>query len=202
MVPLEWVQTNYALKLKAPQVKDAPTLPFTDKEMKAVFEAAKESNRFAAIAVYAFILAMRYSGLRISDTTILAKDSLAGNRLKLYTAKTGEHVSMLLPEFVVVALHSVKSSNPKYFFWTGESKLPAAVSVWRKRIAKVFEDAKITDGQMGIPTGSVIRSRALCCKPECRYKMCRYCWDIVQSRLPRSITLRGLSPGRTLSTGH
>jgi len=127
-------------------VKDAPTLPFTDKQMKAIFDAAKESRRFAASAVYAFILTMRYSGLRISDTTILAKDSLVGNRLKLYTAKTGEHVSMLLPEFVTAGLRSVKSSNPKYFFWTGESKLPAAVSVWRKRIAKVFEDAKITDG--------------------------------------------------------
>jgi integrase len=114
--------------------------------MKTIFKAAKESKRFAADAVYAFILAMRYSGLRISETTILARESVVGNRLKLYTAKTGEHVSIVLPEFVSTALRAVKSTNPKYFFWSGESKLPAAVSVWRKRIAKVFEDAKITDG--------------------------------------------------------
>jgi integrase/recombinase XerD len=89
---------------------------------------------------------MRYSGLRISDTTMLARESVVGNRLKLYTAKTGEHVSIMLPEFVTTALRLIKSTNPKYFFWSRESKLPAAVSVWRKRIAKVFEDAKITDG--------------------------------------------------------
>jgi len=127
-------------------VKDRPTLPFSDEEMAAIFKAAKQSKRFSADSVYAFILTMRYSGLRISDTTILSRESLVGNRLKLYTAKTGEHVSMLLPEFVTTALGSAKSSNPKYFFWSGHSKLPAAVSVWRKRIARVFEDAKIADG--------------------------------------------------------
>ena len=39
--------------------------------------------------VKAFILTMRYSGLRISDVATLAVDSLKGNRLKLYQAKTG-----------------------------------------------------------------------------------------------------------------
>jgi integrase/recombinase XerD len=138
-----WVETNYALKLKPPKVKDAPTLPFDDDEMDAIFKAAKKSNRFAADSVHAFILTMRYSGLRISDTTMLSRESLVGTRLKLYTAKTGEHVSILLPDFVASALRSVKSTNPKYFFWTGYSKLPAAASLWRKRLADVFKDAKI-----------------------------------------------------------
>jgi len=145
-VDRDWVEKNHALKLKRPKITDSPTLPYSDEQMTAIFKAAKESKRFAAHAVYAFILTMRYSGLRISDVTALAKVSLTGDRLRLYTAKTGEHVSIRLPDFVATALQSVKSTNPKYFFWTGHSKLPAAVSVWRKRIAKIFEDAKIADG--------------------------------------------------------
>jgi integrase/recombinase XerD len=89
---------------------------------------------------------MRYSGLRISDVTMLARDSISGRRIKLYTTKTGAHVSMLLPQAVVDALALVKSRNPKYFFWSGHSKMEAAVSVWRKRRADVFKDAKIADG--------------------------------------------------------
>lgn len=53
------------------------------------------------------------SGLRISDATILARESISGRRVKLYTAKTGAHVSMLLPQFVIDALALVKSRNPK-----------------------------------------------------------------------------------------
>jgi len=142
----KWTEENFARKLKAPRVKDRPTLPFSEDEMKAIFGAAKQSKRFAADSIYVFILTMRYSGLRISDTTILARESLVGNRLKLYMAKTDEPVSIQLPGFVVAALGLVKSKNPKYFFWSGHSKLAAAVSLWRKRLAKVFEDANIADG--------------------------------------------------------
>jgi len=141
-----WAETNFALKLKAPKVKDSPTLPFSNDEMKLIFKAAKESKQHAADATYAFILTMRYSGLRISDTTMLAKESLDGNRLKLYTAKTGEPVSILVPGFVASTLRSVRSTNPKYFFWSGHSQLAAATSLWRKRLAKIFEDAKIDNG--------------------------------------------------------
>jgi hypothetical protein len=61
---------------------------------------------------------MRYSGLRISDVTMLSRESISGRRIKLYTAKTGAHVSMLLPQFVIDSLSSVRSRNPKYFFWS------------------------------------------------------------------------------------
>jgi len=60
---------------------------------------------------------MRYSGLRISDVTMLSRESISGRRIKLYTAKTGAHVSMLLPQFVIDSLSSVRSRDPEYFFW-------------------------------------------------------------------------------------
>ena len=139
-----WVSGNLAKEIKTPIVPDNPTLPFTDDEMKRILGAANKSTRYRHHDLCALILLMRYSGLRISDATLLARDSISGRRIKLYTAKTGAHVSMLLPQFVVEALSLVKRS--KYFFWSGHSTMEAAVSVWRKRLAKVFEDAGIDNG--------------------------------------------------------
>ena len=114
--------------------------------MKAILKAAKASTAYASEATYALILLMRYSGLRISDATILKRDSVSGRRITLYTAKTNEPVSMLLPAFVVSAVGKVTSKNPKYFFWSGDSTLEVATSIWRKRLSKVFTDAKVSNG--------------------------------------------------------
>ena len=86
---------------------------------------------------------MRYSGLRISDVATLAVDSLKGNRLTLYQAKTGEFVSVLIPPHVAEALRSTPHRNPKYFFWTGKSKVTTVTGKWRARIAEVFKLAKV-----------------------------------------------------------
>ena len=142
-VKRKWVPENYAVDLALPKLKDNPTLPFSDAEMKAILTAAKKSTRYAAGATYVFILVMRYSGLRISDVTTLKCTDLYGNRLKLRTAKTGTDVSVVLPTAVADLLRKVVSKSPAHFFWTGTSTVPAAVSVWRKRLAEVFEDAGV-----------------------------------------------------------
>jgi site-specific recombinase XerD len=130
------VNENYALALVAPKVKPTPTLPFPADEEVRILEAGESPK--ADKRVKTFILTMRYSGLRISDTATLAVDSLNGNRLKLYQAKTGEPVSVLIPSDVAEALLAVKHKNPKYFFWTGNSKVSSVADFWRKRISKVF----------------------------------------------------------------
>jgi site-specific recombinase XerD len=143
-VERDWLIKNPALTLKAPKVKQSPTLPFTTDEMKKIVKAARDNQR-----VCAFILAMRSSGLRISDVTKLAVSNLdKNNRLKLHQAKTGEYVSILLDQTVADALRAVVplNRNKQYFFWTGESTMPAAVSNRRKRIADVFTDAGIVNG--------------------------------------------------------
>jgi integrase/recombinase XerD len=38
------------------------------------------------------------------------------------------------------------SARNDYFFWSGSSKVPAAVSVWRRRLADVFDRAGIKNG--------------------------------------------------------
>ena len=64
--------------------------------------------------------------------------------MKLYQAKTGEPVSVLLPQNVADALRSVKRSNPKYFFWTGDSRLETVTGFWRQRISDVLTLAKVS----------------------------------------------------------
>jgi integrase/recombinase XerD len=135
------VEENHAVNLVGPKLKQNPTLPFSKDDMVKILKAAKSDE--VDERVEAFILTMRHSGLRISDVATLAVDSLKGNRLKLYQAKTGEPVSVLLPQNVAEALLSVKRSNPKYFFWTGESRLETTTGFWRARIAEVLTLAKV-----------------------------------------------------------
>lgn len=142
-VSRKWITENFALALTSPKVKQKPTLPFTTDEMAAILKAAEGKGRERILA---FILTMRFSGLRISDVTALKTESLQGNRVFLYQAKTGEPVSVLLPEFVAEALRSMPLSNPQYFFWSGQSKLNTKIGFWRNRISGVFKRAKIANG--------------------------------------------------------
>jgi integrase/recombinase XerD len=135
-------EENHAVNLVGPKLKQNPTLPFSKDDMAKILKAAKSDK--VDHRVEAFVLTMRHSGLRISDAAMLAVDSLKGNRLKLYQAKTGEPVSVLLPQSVVDVLLSVKRSNPQYFFWTGESRLETTTGYWRARIAEVLTLAKVS----------------------------------------------------------
>ena len=136
------VEENYAVSLVGPKLKQNPTLPFPKDDMGKILKAAQSDE--VDHRVEAFILTMRYSGLRISDVATLSVDSLKGNRLKLYQAKTGEPVSVLLPQHVADSLRLVKRSNPQYFFWSGESKLETTTGYWRARIAEVLTLAKVS----------------------------------------------------------
>jgi integrase len=136
----KWIEENAAVHLQPPKVKQNPTLPFSEDEIKAILKAATNSR------VRAFILVMRYAGLRISDVTTLKCSSSQTDRLRLYQAKTGEHVYVPMPKKVSDSLLSVPHKHPQYFFWSGTSKVPSTVSMWRRRIAEVFKTAKISNG--------------------------------------------------------
>jgi hypothetical protein len=79
------VGENYALDLVAPEVKEKPTLPFPDEEMLRIRKAAG-SNKVDP-RVGAFILTMRYSGLRISDVATLSTDGAGRDSRFVGTAK-------------------------------------------------------------------------------------------------------------------
>jgi integrase/recombinase XerD len=133
----KWIESNPASELKMPKVKPNATLPFSDEEFVRIVDAADSNPRLLA-----FVCVMRYAGLRISEATTLAVSALQGDKLHLRTEKTGEAVRVPLPGFVLEQSRNVPHSNPEYYFWTGHSKVQAAASVWRKRLAELFVKAK------------------------------------------------------------
>jgi len=91
----------------------------------------------------ALVLLLRYSGMRIGDAVSLKGDRIEGNKLFLYTQKTGVPVNTILPDFVLKALDTAPKLTEKCFFWDGTLNQETIVGSWRKRLARLFELAKV-----------------------------------------------------------
>ena len=137
---MKWVSENPALALKGPRTTAKPTLPFTTAEMGKIL-AACDTYRGDKARMRAFVLLMRYSGLRRGDAIALRRDALVGQNVQLYTQKTGQPVHVPLPDFVVEALQQVEGDG-EYFFWTGKN-LRSATANWSRYLANVFAAAKV-----------------------------------------------------------
>jgi integrase/recombinase XerD len=149
----KWMQENPGSRLKSPKVSLCPTLPYTREEVMKILAAIEtytdkmpNTGKDNARRMRGLVLLLRYSGMRISDAVNLSSDRITGNRLFLYTQKTGVPVNAVLPEFVVAALEITPKVNEKYFFWSGAGKLDSAVRSWQTRLRKLFELANIPGG--------------------------------------------------------
>jgi integrase len=148
-----WIDDNPALALRGPKPKPRPTLPFTQGEMTRILTAVEhypdksgKTGRDNAVRLRAFVLTLRYTGMRIGDVTSLSVDRVAGNRIFLYTQKTGIPVSCVLPRFVSAALKTMPRLSEKYFFWTGNSTLHTAIGIWQRSLKNLFKLAKVSHG--------------------------------------------------------
>jgi len=146
----KWVSDNPAADLKAPKVTLCPTMPFTQAEMLRILAAIeKYKDEFPgrgaenARRMRALVLLLRYTGMRIGDGVSLSADRIDGNKLFLYTQKTGVPVNPVLPEFVVKALDATPKVTEKHFFWDGTLALETIVGSWRKRFTRLFELAEV-----------------------------------------------------------
>jgi integrase/recombinase XerD len=146
----KWIDDNPAIELKAPKVPNKPTMPFTREEMIRILAALEPYGKSAGIRnaqrLRAFVLLLRYSGLRIGDATQLDESRLDGNKLLLHTQKTGVPVYCVLPDVVVEALDAAPRSSERYFFWTGASTVHSAMGKWQRRLQRLFEFAKVPTG--------------------------------------------------------
>lgn len=147
-----WIHHNPAPLLGNPKTAPRPTEPFTQEEMVRIVAACDGlSDNHArrglpsSRRVRALILLLRYSGLRIGDATACETKRLNGDKLFLYTHKTGVPVYCKLPAFVVEALEEMPRASERYFFWSGEGSGENNAETWRRRIKKVFKLAKIQD---------------------------------------------------------
>ena len=92
----------------------------------------------------AFVLTMRHSGLRIGDTIALKRDRVKGNKLFLYTQKTGTPVYVPLPPAAVAALERLRGDS-EHFFTSGKAQPQTARANWSRYLDTVFELAKVRD---------------------------------------------------------
>jgi len=146
----KWIDHNPAAELKAPKVPNKPTMPFTREEMIRILTALGPYGKSAGIRnaqrLRAFVLLLRYSGLRIGDGVQLDVNRIEGSKLLLHTEKTGVPVYCVLPEMVVKALNAAPHSSTRYFFWTGKSTVRSAKGKWQRRLQRLFELAKVPTG--------------------------------------------------------
>jgi len=147
-----WLPVNPAKGIKAPQVRQSPTLPYSESEWEKIVwaldaygEIHSQSPERIRKQVRALVLLMRYSGLPISDAVSLKRDRITKGKLLLYQAKTGHPVWIPLPGNVLDALDSCDEGDA-YYFWSGVGKLKTALTEWQERLKKVFVIAGIPEG--------------------------------------------------------
>jgi site-specific recombinase XerD len=150
-----WMEKDPSQRLKAPEADSPERQPFTRAEMDAILETCDAyshngdhgHNRPARIK--AFVLLLRYSGLRIQDAACLEASKLGtDDELELKTMKEGVPVFIPLPPHVARALREQAklNANPRYFFWTGNGKRLSAVSSWERTLRTLFTAAKVPNG--------------------------------------------------------
>jgi integrase/recombinase XerD len=149
----KWTSENPAIDLKAPKVTLCPTLPFTREEMVRILAAVDQYREEMPShglengrRIRGLVLLLRYSGMRIGDAVNFSTDRIEGNRLFLYTQKTGVPVNSILPEFVLSALETTPKVTEKFFFWSGIGKLESIVRSWQTRLRKLFKLANVPTG--------------------------------------------------------
>ena len=142
-----WIAANPATSLRNPKITTAPTLPFGQAEMIRILAACTQlPNDGSARRMRAFVLSLRYSGMRIGDAATCPVDRLVGDRLFLYTQKTGVPVNAKLPAFVVEALRTAEWISHRYFFWSGEGNPETVAGNWRRALRAIFKFANVEHG--------------------------------------------------------
>jgi integrase len=80
----KWVDGNPAADLRAPKVQNRPTMPFTQPEMVKILVAFDKYSKRAGVAnaqrLKAFVLLLRYSGMRIGDAVACGVERIDGDR--------------------------------------------------------------------------------------------------------------------------
>jgi len=135
-----WMPTNPAKALKKPIVRAVPTLPFTDDEWTKIMKAGcvygTKPERMTA-----FLLTMRWTGLRIGDVAVLQDE-----RVFIRTAKTGVPVYCPVPPEVTDAFTRFRPTSNEYFFWNGTASANSLMAKWHRALAGVFEKSGVKEG--------------------------------------------------------
>jgi site-specific recombinase XerD len=145
-----WCESNPATKIKKPKVTNKPVQPFTAEQVAAIIKATDsypEKNSFGhdnRARMKAFVLTLRYTGLRIGDTVKLSRAQVSNGRVLLHTQKTGAPIYLPLPKVLLDALKAIQTDSA-YYFWTGTGG-KGSLNTWDRGFRKVLKLAGVEGG--------------------------------------------------------
>ena len=138
-IEVGWISESPMKGIRSPKSDARPTMPLSVDEMRSLLAASRGKLREEAL-----LLMMRYSGLAIMDAATLECSAVQSTgELVLRRSKSGELVTVLLPEQAVQALRKIPKRSRKYFFWSGTSHPETAAKYWRERLKAVAAAAGV-----------------------------------------------------------
>lgn len=123
-----FIEKDPSKGLKAPQVKVAPRLPFSEDEIQKILAQAEDDRELA------FLLTLRRTGLRIGDASLLKTSQFDGERIHLYTTKAGVPVSIKVPPQLASLLKKIPQTAGYFFLWGESTHVHSVSNLWRRRI--------------------------------------------------------------------
>jgi integrase len=136
----KWIVSNPAWGLepvKAPERK-REIRPITAADWGKILAAVKDHPKLKA-----FVVVLRYTGMRIRDVVTLRPSEIRDGRLIKTTQKRGTLVSLKLDKTVLDALGELKPKG-EYYFWSGNGKVRSCVGDYQRALRNQFEKAGIS----------------------------------------------------------
>jgi len=143
-VAREWLEKNPAKSLKLPKIDEIEVKPYTPGELKQILAAIEGYPNWGIYRtntrerVRAFMLTLRWTGMRIGDAIQLSRAKVSDGRITLRTAKNGKRVSIPIHPELDAALKYI--ANGEFYFWSGNGKITSAVSDWHRTIERLAKD--------------------------------------------------------------
>ncbi|MFB3779056.1 MAG: tyrosine-type recombinase/integrase, partial [Bryobacteraceae bacterium] len=148
----EWVRRNCASLMPTPRnLKPAPREPYEPNEIIKMIAACDVIGLYPyeRLRARAMVLLLRYTGLRISDVALLARDRVAGGEIFVRTTKNGKVVRLPLHPDLKAALEALPlprgADGPgcPYYFWSGHGSQRAMIRDATRTLAAVFRSSGV-----------------------------------------------------------
>lgn len=148
-----YLASNPASGLKRAIEDTYPTLPFSEDELTAIWRVLDAhrahkagDQRWNAERLRALVLVLRHTGVRIQDAVMLTRAQVADGRIVLRTAKTGTHVSVVVPGEVTEALEFIARPGRARYFAPDQANGETVAGNWRRRLRWLFREAGVDGG--------------------------------------------------------
>ena len=147
-VDRDWMAKNPASALKYPKETPIEKKPYEKDELERIDWAIP---LFPAKGIYgdgnrerikAFVLVLRWTGLRIRDAVQLKRSSVRDGRIFLRTHKNQKPIKLVLHPSVKVALQKVENPGD-YFFWSGVGNVKSCIGDWQRTLRRLGKIAGV-----------------------------------------------------------